>query len=214
MSTSTSNLRVLCFLLSISVLLSIAVVMQAAPIGVHTFHVNPDTSDETGYKIESQWDLSGIPTAVWSDGKPSEQGAVPEGFKLLDGTLKIETPIPDGQMKLRVRMQFDARELRAISGRRISRVRLLRLRRVGRRTRWMPIRKRMLAREIRARRKIGPATFELGEYGVDWTDSYVWGVLDVPGTFAIGVPEPISLLCMVGGAGVLMMRRSRRRACK
>jgi len=196
------------------VLVSITVSVQAASTGIRTFYIDEAALGETGYKIESQWDESGIPTAWWDDGTPLDIANAPQGFELLDGTLHITTSIPNGQMKLQVRIQYDPDSLRAKGGRRAKPPILLRRKRVARVMRWRPITDIMGVRGLRARRKRGPATFELGHYGTDWTNDYVWAVADVPGTFAIGVPEPVSLLCVAGGIGVLMLRRPKRRACK
>lgn len=64
----------------------------------------------------------------------------------------------------------------------------------------------------RIRRIEGRPDFILGHYGVYQDtgsgNTYVWAVVDTPGQFAIGVPEPATLSCLLlGGAALLAARR-------
>jgi hypothetical protein len=62
------------------------------------------------------------------------------------------------------------------------------------------------------RRIEGRPDFILGHYGVYQDtgsgNTYVWAVVDTPAQFAIGVPEPATLSCLLlGGAALLAARR-------
>jgi hypothetical protein len=194
------------------VLLSITVSMQAST-GIRTFYIDESAvKGDCTIEVQGEWD----PTYEVILKSSAVTAAAPQGFTLLDGTLEIGTSNIEntGIRKMQVRIRYDSARLRTLGGRVANPPRLLRLRRVGRVRRWRPIRDALRLRGLRARRKTGPATFELGHYGTDWTNEYVWAVTDAPGTFAIGIPEPISLLCMAGGVGVLVLRRRKRSACK
>lgn len=194
------------------VLLSITVSLQAST-GIRTFDIDEAAiKGDCKIEVQGEWDPSYEVTL-----KPSTVTAdAPRGFELLDGTLEISTNNIEntGIRKMQVRIRYDSARLRDLGGRVANPPTLFRLKRVGRVKRWRPIREIIRLRGLRARRKTGPATFELGHYGTDWTNEYVWAVVDVPGTFAIGIPEPASLLCMASGIGVLLLRRRKRRARK
>lgn len=208
MSIVSSNRGGFYSLAAAVVLLSITVSLQAASTGIRTFYID-ETAVKGDCKIEVQgeWDPSyEVPLSA-----STATGEVPQGFELLDGTLEISTNIPNTEIRrLRVRIRYDSARLRNLGGRVAKPPTLLRLKRVGRVRRWRPIRDIMSQTGLRPRRRTGPATFELGHYGTDWTNEYVWAVTDAPGTFTIGIPEPISLLCMAGGMGVLVPRRRKR----
>jgi len=76
---------------------------------------------------------------------------------------------------------------------------------------WRPCARRMRLRGHRTRKKEERATFEFGDYGVDVQNGYVWAVTDFPGSYAIGVPEPATVGCLLAGAGALILSRRRRR---
>ena len=187
----------------------LAIAGAACGAGIRSFYID-EAASPTGYTIEAEWEATGLPSAYWDDGTPVDLAAAPQGFELLDGTLAIATSIPDGQMKLQVRVAYDPLELRAQGGRAQKPPVLMRRTQVGQDMRWRPITDLIRVRGLRARRRIGPADFMLGHYGVDWDNEYVWAVIDVPGTFTVGVPEPVSLLCLAGGIGMLVLRRPRR----
>ena len=139
-------------------------------------------------------------------------GTVPDGFVLLDGTLTITTAIPDGSMRLQVRREIDRARARQL-GLRERELTLFRLKpRVAGPAVWRPIVQRIRERmgPGKARKIPNTADFMLGHYGVALTDHYVWGVIDVPGTYAVGMPEPTTLLCLAGGAALLLSNRRRR----
>jgi hypothetical protein len=195
------------------VLLSITVSLQAASTGIRSFYIDEAAvKGDCKIEVQGEWD----PTYEVILKPSTVTIPPPQGFELLDGTLEISTNNIEstGIRKMQVRIRYDSARLRTLGGRIANPPRLLRLRRVGRVRRWTPIREVLRLRGLRARRRTGPATFKLGDYGTDWTNEYVWAVTDVPGTFAIGVPEPISLLCMAGGMGILVLRRRKRSACK
>ena len=213
MSIGNSMQGRFCVLATTAALLSVTVSLQAASTGIRSFYIDEAAVIKGDCKIEvqNQWDPSYEVTLSAS----TATGEIPKGFKLLDGTLEINSNIPSSEVRRRrVRIRYDSARLRALGGRLNNPPTLLRLRRIGQARRWRPIRRIMDLRGLRGIRKSGPATFELGHYGTDWTNEYVWAVADVPGMFAIGVPEPISLLCLVGGIGVLALRRPKRRTVK
>ncbi|MDP6545037.1 MAG: hypothetical protein QGH60_13690 [Phycisphaerae bacterium] len=210
MSIRNSIQRRFCALAATAALLSVTVSLQAASTGIRSFYIDEAAVIKGDCKIEVQneWDPSYKVTLSAS----TATGEIPQDFKLLDGTLEITADIPSTELRrLRVRIRYDSARLRTLGGRLANPPTLLRLRRVGQGRRWKPIREIMELRGLRGIRKSGPATFELGHHGTDWNNKYVWAVVDTPGTFAIGVPEPISLLCLAGGIGVLALRRTKRR---
>jgi hypothetical protein len=192
-------------------LLLTAASTAAGSTGIRTFYID-EAAGETGYTIEADWSQTGVPQATWDWDPPITQAYPPQGFIMLDGTLEITTAIPDGQMALCVRIAYDPNELRAIGWDGKKPPSMARKRMMDQSPKWRLIADVIRLRGLPARRKMGPADLTLGHYGVDLDNEYVWAVIDVPGTFAIGIPEPASLACLVGGLGVLAMRRSRRRA--
>jgi len=192
-------------------LLFVAVSTSIGSTGIRTFYIDEAAVGETGFTIEADWDQAG-PPHVWLDwAPPTTLADPPEGFVLLDGTLGITTDIPDGQMTLQVRIAYDPNELRAIGWDGTKRPSMIRLIKGDSHSYWRPIEDVIRLRGLSARRKMTPADFTLGHYGADLDNEYVWAVIDVPGTFAIGIPEPASLACLIGGVGALMLRRRRRR---
>ncbi len=112
---------------------------------------------------------------------------VENGFRLLDGTLNLQTSAASGRALTQIRMQFDGRALRR-AGIRVGDLRLMRF--DVRANSW--VRARRLINDIRARTGARffsgrRADFTLGHFGVDLQENNVWGVMDVGGLYAIGV---------------------------
>lgn len=166
--------------------------------GLHATNLSPDDAD----------------VAVGFIGGPAlmKGHKVGGGFVLLDGTLRIESQIPAGQVRAQVRIGYDVRRIRD-RGLSKARLRLMRLRDGSdtwvraRRAVRADVRKRYL-RDVRA-------DGILGHFGIDRGRQIVWGVLDVTSSYAIGalarVPEPVSYaLVIVGIALVSIGARGRR----
>jgi len=166
--------------------------------------------DNTGITVTNQSTIETLELTVENTTEPLT-GTVPPGYQLLDLSADDMVPVLNvaragtRPMILRVRMEYDPARLRRKAIRRTDLV-LLKRHKGG--LRWRPMGDVMRLRGLRARRRIGAPIRTLGYYGVDTNDTYVWAVLDVPGTYAIGVmPEPASLLCCAAGVGLLVLRR-------
>ncbi|HOQ05054.1 MAG TPA: hypothetical protein PKY88_07575 [Anaerohalosphaeraceae bacterium] len=147
-------------------------------------------------------------------------GAAPvePGFQLIDETLALRLSVQNemtgerlrelpARAKARIRLGYDRSRIRA-KGLRPQNLTLMRLVRKDQARRMWRSCGRVLSRKaITAIRRMGSPVFELGYYGNDAANEYVWAVMDVPGTYALGIPEPASLLLAAGGAGLLAIRR-------
>lgn len=148
------------------------------------------------------------------------QGAAPvePGFQLVDDTLALRLSVQNNETrerlrelparaKARVRIGYDRSRIRA-QGHRPQNLTLMRLARKEDATRlWIPVDRALRKKGIRTIRRAGDPIFELGYYGNDEANEYVWAVMDMPGTYALGIPEPASLLLAAAGAGLLAIRR-------
>ena len=165
---------------------------------------DPGDADNTGIRIRNLSDERITITVVEDAGSPV--GDAPPGFVLLDRTLQIGSTAALGEVRMRVRVEYDPDELRRKS---LQVGGLALLRKTGGRRAGGAFR---LACRARVRRIEGPADFVLGHYGFDTTDQYVWAVVDVNSTYAVGAPEPgtlcLGLLALCG----LMAGHRRRRA--
>lgn len=151
-------------------------------------------------------------------------GAVAPGFQIVDNTkLELITdPVVSGVRRLKARTRKKAtrrirRRARATGYRRKDLILMVRARQVPPgevRAMWRPCARLMRLREHPSRKKES-VTFFLGDYGLD-TTGYLWSVnawavTDVPGSYAIGAPEPATVGCLALGAGALLAARRRRR---
>lgn len=139
--------------------------------------------------------------------------SVAPGFELIDTTMLqvLSTDLGAGAIRARLR-KTATREILAAAREKGYRARNLLLmmqrpeRRTGRLT-WRPCARVLESRNIDARRRVGRATFVLGDYGVCENPPYVWAVMDLPGRYAIGVPEPATAGCLIAGGVALLLRR-------
>ncbi len=160
----------------------------------------------TGTRILNQ---SGITIDVTVSMADNDCDSVSPGFEMVDTTmLKIICDPALGRKIARVRKAYDAAQIRA-SGKREEELRLMRreARRTGRI--WRPCSRVLRNLGIRAKKRLGSATFVLGDYGVDTVNNYVWAVMPVEGEYAVGIPEPLSLAIMTTGGVLLAVRRKK-----
>ena len=186
---------------------------------VETLDWTGDTgdADNTGITL---WNRSDAPATVSIEYLPvNPPGDPPEGFLLLDGTLRVDTgALGDGDLRMLVVREYDpvrARRKR-LKRERMSVMRRDRARAKYRRARClvrpMLTRKKRLVAEIRLALRRKEAGL-LGSRGIDLTNTCVWAVVDKSSDFVAGgevIPEPVSLACVVGGLGVLVLGRRRR----
>ena len=138
---------------------------------------------------------------------------VPDGFVLLDNTLKVNSGLLPGGRRLRARMdlgRYGGRASLRQQGIRINSLRLLRADFDS--GRWIravdAIREKRRA-DIRFLTAVR-ADFVLGHYGIDPQQDFVWAVLDTSGEqfFAIAglraVPLPAAGLLFLAGSGLLL----------
>lgn len=152
------------------------------------------------------------------EGVTAAAAPVEPGFQLVDETFALRLSVqnemtrerlrelPAGA-KARIRLGYDRSRIRAM-GLRPQNLTLMRLVRKdeARRT-WISCGRVLSRKAVTAIRRIGSPVYELGYYGNDEANEYVWAVMDMPGTYALGIPEPASLLLAAGGAGLLAIRR-------
>ena len=135
---------------------------------------------------------------------------------MLDGTLRVTTEIPDGELRLLVIREYssDSRKKKGIRPNTVRVMRRKREKRLYRPARCRDTMKRDVERATIAprddirRKKSGL----LGRRGINETDTYVWAVVDQASDFAVGgmIPEPVTMAGLAAGAGALLWRKRRR----
>jgi len=221
------------------VLLAAAVSCPAAPVAGNVgpgeelwLYLNPGTDDDTGVRV---WNLSTFIFKVEIEGVTTPlppADPVEPGFQLVDTTLlNFTTTDESGQgtqsqwgMIGRVRIKYDrarvAARLRRM-GRRMAELRLMRRREKADGTwQWRSVPRLMRARRKKALRIAGAPpsdvlrrarTAGVYAYGVDEDREYVWATVDRPGTYGIGIPEPLSVSLLAAGSGLGWWQYRRRR---
>lgn len=181
---------------------------------------DPSDADDTGVKILNQEQNPFDVEIELLRNDPVLNLPTPDGFVLLDNTLRVTSTNPAGKRRIRIRMDF-GRYLRAgrIPGIRADSIRLLRAneRFSGR---WLPAVRRINEQriaDVRYLRILEDDDFVLGHHGIDLKREFAWAITDTGGTqyFAIGgvvVPLPAAWLLFLSGSGLLfMVSRNRRK---
>lgn len=208
---------------------ALAVVLGGAAASAGTFTGSPVAPDEvltldlSGDPVDSDdsaiiiWNMStatGLVAIEYLPVNPVDEAEEP--FLLLDGTLRVTTDIPDGELRLLVIREYDRQKARKKKLCRDTMRVMRRKREVGL---WRPARcKARLMRSIERataapKRQIRRKSRDhLGRRGIYETDTYVWAVVDQASDLAVGgmVPEPVTMTCLAAGAGVLLWRKRRR----
>jgi hypothetical protein len=212
--------------LAVASLVVVGLGAAAAAGGELTVAIDPVTGygylDGPGYQFLFQEKEPGATTTVTvEDLAVNPPGTPPEGFLLLDGTLRVSVSgLSPGDYRMMIRKTYSAEE-REHKGVRTRTLQLLRRERA--RELYLPARCLDRPREpIRPRSAISREEFKrgrtnggkraLGLRGVDASNTYVWCVLDKASDFAVGgvVPEPLTMgLLLTGAAGLLLKRRPR-----
>ena len=182
--------------------------------------LNPNNlADKTGVRVLNKSTSGGEVSVELLPGKFDDTLLLPDGFLLLDNTLRVASTLLPGGRRIRARMDFGRFGGRAgirKLGIRANSIRLLRA--DLRKGRWIravdSIRKRADA-EIRFLTE-GRADFVLGHHGIDKQNQFVWAVLDTSETqlFAIGgiaIPAPPAWLLLLTGSGLMLVALKRRR---
>ena len=174
----------------------------------------------TGILLQNPPGVGGKVSIELLDG-PAPPLAAPDGFVLLDNTLRVSSSLPSEGLRMRASMGIRVGQGRRIPvrlrGLRPDSLRLLRADFAS--GRWIRAINSIRARERADIRMItdGRADFTLGHFGIDSVRQTVWAVVDTSGEqlFAIGakrVPEPVGWLLLVTGAAFFAVARRRTRA--
>ena len=174
-------------------------------------------ADDTGVLIENLTDKEGEVSMELLPGLPDGL-ETPEGFKLLDNSLYVNSSLTAGGRRIRARMDY-ARFGRAGLREMGIRANTLRLMRADfKSARWI--------RAVRSIVDIGRAeirylggrqpSYILGHHGFDEKNEFVWAIMDSSGEqyFAIAgltaVPIPAAWLLFITGSGLLYITGRRR----
>lgn len=175
---------------------------------------DPTDSDFTGLQLLNLSDVGGSVSLATMNQLPNLDLKQPQGFKLLDLTLQVNSTLPAAGRRLQIRFDYGRANLRR-AGIRAGSLRLLRADiRAGR---WLPaVRAIRDGRRADIRYITGGADFKLGHFGNDTDKQYVWAVLDSSGDqlFAIAgkpVPLPAAGVFLASGLGALILSARRRR---
>ena len=198
-------------------------VVRAATIGANgvvSLDLSGDPNDDDDSAI-ILWNVSGGTGEVTIEYLATNPpGDVEEPFLLLDGTMRITTDLPDGGHRVLIIREYNRAQVRRksrVAGLRPETLRVMR-KRARRANLWRPAGRTIGAMRDRKKDTAAPRrafrareTGHLGRRGIYATDVYVWAVVDTASDFAVGgVPEPTTLCCLLGGAGVLLWRRRRK----
>ena len=177
-----------------------------------------DDADDSGIVIRNTSNSAGDVQVEYLSENPAADAG---GFILLDGTMRVTIGgLQPGDYRLLVVREYDgrkAREKRLIA----SDLRVIRRKRARLGSQW--IMARCLSEDMRKkglrvapRRMMHDGTESvLGQYGYYPDDTYVWSVVDQASDFAVGgVPEPSTLVLLLGGGGTLLLVLRGRRIRK
>ena len=178
-------------------------------------------NDATGVKILNQ-EVSGdngISIELLPN-NPLQNLLKPEGFVLLDNTLRVTSTNSAGKRRMRIRMDFGRYGGRAglrDLGIRANTIRILRADRAS--GRWVRAVRRINEKrfaDVRYLRALR-ADFVLGHHGFDRDKQFAWAVTDTRGdqyfTLAglANVPVPAAWLLFVSGSGLMWLVTRKRR---
>lgn len=168
---------------------------------------DPLDADDTGVRLRNDGLFTTPVVVEFLPGDPLAGGrGVEGGFVLLDGTLSVETALAPGDLRAAYRMEYREARARSLDKR------TMRMFRLDERAGIWKRAIRGIRRRARAELRFvsGRADFTLGHFGVDEQQRYVWSVLDVNSSYAIGglpLPEPSALALLAGGALLLLGSR-------
>jgi len=205
-----------CSLFCLSGVVSATVVTATlSPGEEETLYIDPPQG-QSGIRILNE---SGLIYKVEFDGMTPPEEEVAAGYQLVDETigLTLSAKRPEAREndsvlpgRARIRLSYDRNLIRTM-GFRERELTLMRLvRKPDNRLLWRPCSRIIEARHGRAIKRVGGSpVFARGYYGVDF-DPFVWAVMDLPGQYAIGIPEPTAMLLFAAGASLLAIRRKKQ----
>jgi len=190
---------------------------RAVPVAsdeVVTLDLSGEAGNDSAVIIWNMSDAAGDVTIEYLPLNPV--GEAEEPFLLLDGTLRVTTDIPDGQLRALVIREYSSakRKKKAMRPGSLRVMRRKREKRIYRPARCLyrpkpEIEGGTAAPRDEIRRKRSDL---LGRRGIYETDTYVWAVVDQTSDFAVGgmIPEPVTMTCLAAGTGALFWRKRRR----
>jgi len=191
---------------SIAILLELSGTASAEPIVFQVpsgesasvdVSMDPNDLDDTAVHVRNLSSQTGQVSVEFVAG--AQSGPTQGDFRLVDGTLVVHSDIPAGQIRVGYRIEFDREALIRV-GSDPSSARMLRRTRTG----WV--------RAVRAIRVGDPLpyalrdfdfTFPVGAHGRSPDKNYVWGILDVNSSYAVGaLPFSVPALAPVLALGL------------